>query len=172
VELLVAQFSGLNLLKDILVPLLAAWAGFWLATRKFKKERLWQEKYAAYQEILGAIEAMAFWAGEVSSETMMLPTIGWFDGKPAHELYAQAKRQIAKHVSIGRLLLSGDAVSALEELQTEVFREGYRADDERDHSGDPHEEQEEVRIHAQEVGKIITKYLPRITELARKDLGS
>lgn len=170
-ELLLIQLSGLNLLKDILVPMLSAGVGFWLAARKFRYERLWSEKYAAYQEILGAIEAMASWAEDICNESVMLPSIGWFDGKSPNEFYSQARRQIAKRVSIGRLLLSTKTVSALEAFQTEIYREEYRAEDERDHSDEPREEHEGIRLHAQEIRSIIAKYLPRITDLARSDLG-
>lgn len=171
-EHLLTQLSGLNLLKDIIVPMLAAGAGFWLTARKFKNERLWLEKYAAYQEILGAIEAMKLWAEDLCNESEMQPTIGWFDGKSSGESYSQARRRIAKYASIGRLLLSSKTVSTLEEFQAEIFREEYRANDERDYSGDSLEEQEELRIHALEIRNVIAKYLPQITSFARSDLGA
>lgn len=168
-QFLFTQLYGLNLLKDILIPFLAAGGGFWLASMKFKKEHLWQEKYSAYREILGAIEEMAYWADEASNETVMLPLIGWFDGKSSNDFYAQARRQISKHIGIDRLLISCEAVVTLEKFQTEIFQEYYRADEERSHN--PHEEESEFGFHAREVQKITAKYLPHLTVLARNDLG-
>lgn len=37
------------------ITLIAAFLGSYLAFRKYKKEKIWQEKYNAYQEILSSI---------------------------------------------------------------------------------------------------------------------
>lgn len=171
-EFLTSQLNGFNVLKDIAIPMLAAWVGFWLAGRKFKKERLWQEKYAAYQQVLAAIEAISLWAEESCNGTRMLPTIGWFDGKTSTDFYSQARREIAKHARIGMLLLSSETISTLEDFQRDIFRENFRAEDESDHSDNPSEIEDEFHAHAQEIRKIVDNYLPRITLLARKDLGT
>jgi hypothetical protein len=64
------QFINLNLLKDVLIPMFIVWAGIFLAIRKFKTERLWQDKYSVYQELLNSIEAMRFWAEQAAAILM------------------------------------------------------------------------------------------------------
>jgi hypothetical protein len=166
----IAQFTSINLVKDILVPAIAAISGLALATRKFKRERLWQEKYAAYQRILASIEAIRHWGDEVSSEVHMLPTIGSFDGKEPTEFYADAKREVAKQVSIGTILLSKSFVEELSKFQTELFQQIYDANEEW------HEDEQEAHhalgAHASRVRGIADNYLGRLIELSRKDLGA
>ena len=127
---LVDSLTNINPLKDLVIPFVAAALGIWVASWKFKRERLWQEKYASYQEILVAIEAMAFWAEQAVHEIAMLPTISGELAMKAQEDYSNAQRRIAKHATIGRLLLSDTTVATLDSLQKELFAEQFRADDE------------------------------------------
>jgi hypothetical protein len=50
---------------------LAAFIGSFLALRKYKKEKIWQEKYNAYKEILAAIQNMKHWADETYGSLSM-----------------------------------------------------------------------------------------------------
>jgi len=164
-ELTTALLS-INPFKDLLVPALAALAGLWLATRKFRKERIWQEKYEAYQRVLTALEAMRFWAEEVSAATYALPSIGWFDGKTAGQFFAEAKREISKQCSIGTLLLPHNVVKELEELQSQVFDAEYKL------SEDCSDDQGSIVKHAYKIRDLVDSHLATIVKLARADLGA
>lgn len=165
-----AQLTFVNFLKYLLVPAIAAVAGSWLATRKFKRERIWQEKYVAYQRVLESIEAIRYWGDEMSSEVHMLPTVGWFNGKDANDFYAEAKREIAKQTSIGTILLSEEFVAELSALQTDLFRQTYDA------SEVMHEDERDAELafgyHASKIRSIADKYLPNLIELARRDVNA
>lgn len=165
-----AYFSSINPFKDLIVPAIAAVFGLWFATRKFRKERLWQEKYLAYQRVLESIEAIRYWADETTSDVSMLPTVGWFDGKSSNDFYAVAKREVAKQTLIGTLLLSEEFVSDLTDLYIEIFRETHQASEEF------HEDEQDGEVafgaHASEIRKIADKYLPKLISLARNDLGA
>lgn len=167
---LLAQLTSINLMKDIMVPAIAAISGLALATRKFQRERLWQEKYASYQRVLASIEAIRYWGDEMSSEVHMLPTIGSFDGKEPADFYADAKREISKQVSIGTILLSKEFVAELSVFQTELFQQIYDANEEF------HEDEQEVHhafgTHASRVRDIADNHLGKLIELSRKDLGA
>ena len=163
------QLSSINLFKDILVPAIAALAALALATRKFKHERLWQEKYAAYQRVLESIEAIRYWGDETSSEVHMLPTVGWFNGKNANDFYAEAKREIAKQTSIGTVLLAKAFVIELRAFQAELFRQTYSASEECNE--DEREAYSSLGAHASEVRSIAEEYLPNLIQIARSDLG-
>jgi hypothetical protein len=166
----VAQLASINPLKDLLVPALAALVGLWLATRKFRNERLWQEKYAAYQRVFASIEAIRYWGDEISADVHMLPCIGWFDGKKSKDFYAEAKREVAKQCQIGTLLLAPDFVDMLAKFQTELFNRAHQASVDFQ----PNEQDEEFAFgaHAAEIRDLADGYLPNLIELARNDLGA
>jgi ABC-type amino acid transport system permease subunit len=56
----VPEFEILNWLISFFTTILAAFIGFLIAVKKFKKEWLWQKKYETYQDILSALEVMIF----------------------------------------------------------------------------------------------------------------
>lgn len=167
---LLDQLTNINAIKDLLVPALTALATLWIAMRKFRKEKIWQEKYAAYQRVIIAIEEIRYWADEASSEASMLPTVGWFDGKSSQDFYAEARRQIAKQCSIGTLLMSRQVVNELVELQKRIFKESCDASE--NYNADERDEQSALGDHATELRKIVDSHLPRILAHARDDLGA
>lgn len=166
---ILAQVLSINILKDLLVPALAALAGVWLAMRKFKQERIWQEKYSAYQRVLESIEAVRYWGDEKASNVHMLPSIGWFGGKDARQFYAEAKREIAKQTSIGTVLLSEAFINRLSALQDEMLIETHRASEEI--YGSDEETESAFGAHAERIRGIADRYLPQLIQLARVDLG-
>lgn len=59
--------SGLEVpawLISFFTALIADFFGSYIAIKKFKKEKIWQEKYQSYQEILSALEAILLWSNE------------------------------------------------------------------------------------------------------------
>jgi hypothetical protein len=163
-------FTGISPFKDVFVPAIAALVGFWLATRKFRHERLWQEKYVAYQRILGAMEAMRFWAHETADSSHALPTIGWYDGKSEQQFYAEAQREISKQTSIGSLLLPEGVVIELRALEGEVFRAEFSFGEDR--TGDHREDADLHAKLAAEIVKIVEARIASVVRLARADLGA
>lgn len=161
--------KSINPFKDVFLPFAIAWLGFWLASRKFKKEKMWQEKYDVYKEIVSSAEAISYWSEQARNESVMLPTIGWFDGKKPHEFYAEAKRRLTKHAAVGNLLISKECVDLLSAFLSEIFKEEFRAEDERSHDQN---DDEDFRVHVSEINKIAMQYLPKIIDKARKDLYS
>lgn len=163
------QLFSVNPLKDILVPALAALAGLWLAARKFKNERILQEKYGAYQRVLESIESIRYWGEETSARAYMLPSVSWFGGKEAHAFYAEARRELAKQTSVGAVLLSDEFVAALIQLETALFQEAHQASE--DSYGEERDQEFAFGAHATEVRKLADAHLPKLIRLARRDLG-
>ena len=98
----------------------------------------------------------------------MLPTIGNHDDRERYKEYAQARRQISKYACIGKLLISDSARNKLEKLESEIWDEMSRAEDEN--PGDPQKQEFAYGEHAQKTHDIIKKYLPGIIVLAKVDL--
>ncbi|MCV6610572.1 MAG: hypothetical protein OIF55_07385 [Amphritea sp.] len=150
--------------------LLAAFFGYLIAVKKFKKEKLWQEKYESYQAVLSALEAMLLWANETYCREKMIPTKGTHaavgDGKQS---FSEARRVIAKTTCIGKLLLCQEVIDELDILETELWNENFRAD-EQNYYPNTFEESEAISEHAKNIEKIVQPRLEKIIELAKKDL--
>lgn len=164
------QLLSINVFTDILVPVLAALGAVFIAMRKFKKERIWQDKYASYRKVLESIEAIRYWGDECNSDAHMLPRIGHFDGKTSSEYYAEAQREALKKSNIGRLLLSSKFIEKLDDFHKDLGREKFSASEE--HHDDEQEKYFAFCSHAAAVRDIASRYLPQLIEIARKDLGA
>ena len=160
----------ISLISTIITALIAALIGFWLAKVRFKHDQLWQEKNSTYKKVLSAVEAVRFWGDEVSSDTHFLPTVDWYDGKPANQFYAEALREISKQSVLGKTILSPDFVDGLTELMREIGHERHGAMEDR--TGDPSYDEIAFGSHAAKVRNIADSHLSKLIELARKDLGA
>ena len=173
---IISQIFSINPIKDVLIPISAALLGLWIATRKFKHERIWQEKYAAYQRVLESIEVIRYWGDEMASDAYMEPTVNWYDGKSPNDFYASAEREIVKQISIGTILLSKNFTSVLSEFYKELYKENYSAQEIYTESYHEYQHDSQAAVidhgrHAAETRNIADKYLPTLVKLARKDLG-
>lgn len=166
-EELLASISEINPLKDILVPLVAALLGLWVAARKFRSEQLWKDKYLAYQKVLQSLETISHWASETVSNTHMLPAVGT---ATITDEYVVAQREVLRQTTIGSLLLSNEFVSQLEMFKQEFFRERFNA--EEGHYDDPQDWDIAWGRHAYKVQSIVDNHLEKLVDLARSDLGA
>jgi hypothetical protein len=162
-----APLFDLKLVLDIVLPFAAVLVGAWVATLKFKKERLWTEKYAAYQKVLGSLDAITHWSSETVSDVFFLPGVG--TDKFVEE-YTLAQREILRQTTVGSLLLSEKFIEELELFQTEFFRERHSAHE--DYEDDPQAMHIALGQHAGRVQQIVSRHLPVLISLARKDLGA
>lgn len=163
---LFAYLSEVSFAKDIAIPITAALLGLWVATRKYRSEQTWREKYASYQRLLQAIDSIDHWAEEVVSSAHFLPVVGAAkDGE-----YAQAQREILRQSRIGALLLSVEFLDRLEHFKTEFFGERFDANEQ--YADDARESEQLAAQHASNIQGIVRRHLPDLIRLARKDLGS
>jgi len=167
---LLAQLHTINVFKDVIVPAAAALGALWVATRKFRRERLWQDKYVSYQRVIEAVEAIRYWGEEVSSDAHMLPAIGDFGGKTPYEFYAAAQREVVKQASVGTLLLSAQFVAKLGEFNSKLYQARFAESEE--HYDDESDAHFGYGSHASKVSAIADTYLSQLISLARKDLGA
>lgn len=165
-----SDFEVPSWLMSFSTTLLAAFFGYLIAVKKFKKERLWQEKYEAYQDILSALEAMILWANETYCSNKLIPTKGTrLANNDPWLAFSEARRTIAKSACIGQLLLPKPVIDELESLESDLWNENFRAEDEQ-YYPHTHEEAEAIAQHAQNVENIVKKRLEIIIEYARNDL--
>lgn len=157
-------------LISFFTTLLAVFFGYLIAVKKFKKEKLWQEKYEAYQDILSALEVMILWANETYCSEKMIPTKGTHAvGGGKWQSFSEARRTIAKSACIGKLLLPKKVIEKLDVLERDLWDEDFRADDEMYHPN-THEESEAMANHARNIENLVQPRLEAIIEFARRDL--
>lgn len=159
--------SVLSWFSSFATVLLASFIGSSLAWRKYKKEKIWQEKYNAYRELVGAIQNMKHWADETYSSCLCLPTIGGTEGEEFHRGYAEARRCISKYIDIGKLLISDEVGDKLNEMNKLLWEEDFRFGDEGMDDSNYHDE---LSGHAETIRKIIDDRLEDIITLSKKDL--
>lgn len=157
-----------NWLITFFVTLLAAFFGSLVALKKFKKEKLWQEKYNSYQEVLNALEAIILWADQTYCSYKLIPSIGTSTLDDIQSFPA-ARRVLAKTTCIGKLLISKDAITELESIEQELWDEQFRASEECFHLN-TWEEQEFYATHAENIKNIVKPRLDKIISYARSDL--
>ena len=78
----------------------SAFLASWLALRKFKSEKTWDERRAAYKEVIESFEELAHWSEQVRASHFCEPTIGG-EGK-----FDEPLRIISKYSATGSLLFS------------------------------------------------------------------
>lgn len=155
------------LLSSIATPTIAAVLGYFFVLWKYKKEKMWQEKYNAYREILDAIHNMKHWADETYSSCLCLPTIGVAGEEEFHRGYAEARRCVSKYIDIGKLVISDEVAEKLSEMNGLLWEESFRFED----TGmDDNNYSDELSRHAENVKKIIDGRLEEIINLSKKDL--
>jgi hypothetical protein len=158
-------------LASLFTALAAAFLGSFLGIRKFKNEKIWQEKYQAYQDILSALEAMQLWANETYCNQKMLPTLGVETIKGGNwSSFAEARRVISKAACIGSLLLPTEVIDELDALEAAIWQENFRNEDERYYYPNTFEESEAIALHAENIEKLIKPKLSSIIIHAKKDL--
>jgi hypothetical protein len=162
-----SSLIGINLFKDVLIPLAAAVFGLWFATRKFRSEQIWKDKYLAYQKVIQSLESISHWASEIVSTMNMLPSAG--TPNIAVE-YKAAQREVLRQSTIGSLLLSKAFLEELDTFSTVFF--GQQTAWAENHHDDPQEEEISWGHYASKVHSLVSLHLPKLIELARCDLRS
>jgi hypothetical protein len=151
----------------LLVAFFGAFIGAVLALWKSKKEKIWQEKYHAYQEILGSINDMKYWAVETNASCQSLPTVGSVNEKELYKGYANARKCISKYINIGKLIISNSVTEKLDELNRLMEEEDFQFEDQ---GVDDSNYNEVLYEHTVNIQKIIDDRLDTIIHLAKKDL--
>jgi len=150
------------------ITLIAAFLGSYLAFRKYKKEKIWQEKYNAYQEILSSIFNIRYWAEETNSSCLGLPTISNTNAKEFHQRYIYARECISKQISIGKLIINNKVAIKLEEINQLLWEEDFTF--ENDTGIDDSNYREELDNHTTKIQRIIDERLEEIITLSKRDL--
>jgi ribosomal protein S17E len=111
-----------GLIPALLVSVISAYLTTRLALNKFYSEKWWEKKAEAYSDILGKLSDMHLCIEKWADEE--LGTVRWTE-KYKEELsrdYSQAKKTVAKAVTMGSFIISEEAATTLTKLEKELNR--------------------------------------------------
>lgn len=154
----------MEFLSSIIIGLLSALIGSYLAFWKFKKEKLWDERKAIYKEVIVAFEELGSWAEDRRASLCCESTIN------VDFNYSESLRTISKWSAIGSLFLSSGFQSSLNEAYEKIEKLNFQAhEDAMSESDNPERSADVSRDAAVSMKKIICEYLPKLISEAREE---
>ncbi len=157
------------MLISILTALIAAIIGSYLTLLTFKRQRLWQERYESYRDLISAVEKIRYWGEEMSNSVYMVPTTGFPDGVQPYEYLNDAMRKVEHYRVAGSLLFNEEFCQLIDEFLKKIYSEKYKVED--DGMGMEGQEAEfHFGSHAVKVRDLVDEYFPKIIKLAKHDL--
>jgi hypothetical protein len=148
----------------IIVGLISAYAASSLALKKFKKEKVWDERRAAYKEVIESIEEIIHWSEQVRASHCCEPTIGRegdLDG---------SLRNLAKYSATGALIFSDKFHEVLTDANSRIHRIMFQIDDESKPDLDSEREMAEWNfVLANEIRKVLEECLPELIRVAKSE---
>lgn len=153
----------LSLSSVVVGVVLGAFVTLW----RRQAETKWGTKFEAYQRILSAIDDIRFWAEETYASNLALPTVSTDDAPALATKYRAARRELWRFVHVGGLIISDDASAELEGLLSKIAQDEFGFWDD---SFSEDDYSLELARHAERVRTAIDKSLPRLLEVAKRDI--
>ncbi|WP_283742950.1 hypothetical protein [Sideroxydans sp. CL21] len=148
----------------IIVGLISAYVASSLALKKFKKEKVWDERRAAYKEVIESIEEIIHWSEQLRASHCCEPTIGREGDVDA------SLRNLAKYSATGALIFSESFHDILKDANGRIHRIMFQIDDESKPDLNSEKEMAEWRfVHASEMRKVLEECLPKLISVAKSE---
>lgn len=155
----------LKFLSPVSVGLLAAFFSTKFAIRKFKEEKVWDERRGSYKEVIEAFEELLHWAEQTRAIHCCEPIIGRdanFDG---------ALRMISKFASTGDLLFSDEFSAIVKETNIQIAQLRFSIDDESQPDMDDERAISEWNfILSNKIRPIVEERLPMLIDVAKSEI--
>lgn len=149
------------------IVLVSAFLGVHLALQKYKSEKRWESRHAAYQDILRAISDIDAWVEESYASSKLLPGLTGEKLSEQGSRYHAARHSLWRQAKVGSLLLAPSSIGALNDLVTDVEGERIRLDHE---PADDSNRDEVLAEHCEKLRAILAKHVPVIVRHAKADL--
>jgi hypothetical protein len=154
----------LKYISPIIVGFLAAYFGSVLALRKFKREKVWDERRAAYKDVIESFEELIHWSEQVRASHCCEPTIG------GEAKFDESLRKISKFSATGSLIFSKKFQEILEQANKNISRVRFKIDEES--KPDQYTEagsSEWYFFLANEIRNIVEDCLPKLIDIAKSE---
>lgn len=111
-----------TLTTAMVVAVVSAWVTSTLALRRFRRDKLWERKVAAYDRIVEALNAMKeVWDFDLDSEVRGRDVPDDVR-RTNQQKYSEARLEVGRAINLGAYVLSKDAVSCLTDYLTRLKR--------------------------------------------------
>lgn len=127
-----------------------------LAMKKFRSEKWWEKKAAAYAELVEALHTMKWPAGEHLDAEIESRNISQEESSRMWEEFRIARRNMWKIADSSTFLVSGEVITAVREMERDL--NSARSD-------------QSWFDHLEEQHAAVNKCLERIKEIGKADLG-
>ena len=152
-------------LSPITVGFLAAYLGSLVALKKFKKEKLWDERRAIYKEVIEAFEELGCWSEYMRASHCCEPTIN------VNVNFDEPLRVISKRSAIGGLFLSEAFQKVLEEANIKLSQIRFQINEESMPDMDSERERADwLFILSKEIKEAVNEYLPKLISIAKEEI--
>lgn len=151
----------------LLVALVGAYAGAHLALQKHRREKRWEARYAAYQDIMMAISAIHTWVEEVYASAKLLPALHSEKISELSEQFHYARHVFWRYVKVGGLILSDTSVELLDGLLRDLEKERFQFEE---GNFDDIDYEDVLSAHCENLRAILDKHIPLIRRAAEADL--
>jgi hypothetical protein len=152
-------------IAPLTVGFIAAYFGSLLALRKFKREKIWDERRSIYKEVIESFEEIIFWCEYVRASHCCEPVI------ESDVDFDSSLRKIARHSVSGELFSSPKFQKVLKQAHSELYRVRFQINEESmpDLYTDSGRD-EWLFILSKEIGGVSKKHLDRLINLAKDEL--
>ncbi|MBO2641729.1 hypothetical protein [Shewanella algae] len=152
-------------IAPLTVGFIDAYLGSLLALRKFKREKIWDERRSIYKEVIESFEEIIFWCEYVRASHCGEPVIeGDVD-------FDSSLRKIARHSVSGGLFSSSKFQEVLKQAHAELYQVRFQINEESLPDLDTDRGRKEwLFILSKEIRSVSKKYLDQLINLAKDEL--
>ncbi|WP_281212666.1 hypothetical protein [Shewanella insulae] len=151
-------------LSPILVGLISAALASFLALRKFKKEKVWDERRSAYKEVIESVEELIYWSEQVRANYFCEPVIG------VQANFDKSIRKISKFSATGSFIFSEKFHETLKQANLKIKRLMFEIEeDSKPDLGSEAEMASWKLALAKGIREVLEESLPTLIKLANKD---
>lgn len=155
-------------LATLLIALIAAFVGASIATRKHRKDKRWEARYIAYQDVLKAISDVHTWTEESYASVALLPSVSTARISELREQFHLARHLLWRYAKVGRLTLPSSSISSIEKLLSALENERFRFEDE---GMDESTYDFEFMAHCEKLRSLLDTHTDNIIDCAERDLN-
>lgn len=95
----------------------SAWITVWLARKKFRAERLWEKKVAAYERVIDALHQSKRFAAEHVRAAEQGQEVSEERDQELRAMSKGAHNEILRATDVGRFIMSASAVEVLQKYE-------------------------------------------------------
>ena len=152
------------LIVPIIIGFISAFFGAKFAFKRYKEEKLWDERQKSYKIVIDAFEELTHWAEQNRASYFCEPY------NNTETKYEESLRIISKYVAVGESIFSKEFYQVIVDADNALYRFRFEVNEES--AGDRETERacaEWNLVLANGIGGITREHLLKLIQIAKKD---